>query len=80
MCTSMQLAAISYDECQTALDQLIDAHHEEHGGFAANKLLPIIGGDAASLSRRGNFTLQDVIPEHLIPAEGLCYTQPFSAL
>lgn len=61
---------MSFDVCMDMLPPLIKEHLEAVGDFNTNKPLPIYGGDAASLARRGDFPLADVLPRHLLPQDG----------
>lgn len=61
---------MSYDVCMDMLPPLIEEHLAAAGAFEANKLLPICGGDAASLARRNATALADIMPLHLQPSNG----------
>ena len=75
----LQIAAMSYEICMDMLPPLIEEHLAAAGSFEINKTLPILGGDAESLTRRGNIPLTQVVPQHLLPHDGMAL-QPMAFL
>jgi hypothetical protein len=59
---------MDYDLGNTEFRDLIEAHLSHNGGFDRNKLLPLLGCDAAAMAvRNSSASLHDMVPEHLHP-------------